>query len=92
MERTELVRFFEERGEKPYRATQVFRRLHKSGEDFPDALKDLPQALRERLCDEAKAQEPPLAADMPAADGVCKLLFDVGGERVEAIIIPKLRG
>ena len=89
LERTELVRFFEERGEKSYRATQVFRRLHKSGEDFPDALKDLPQSLRERLCDEVKAQEPPLAADIPAADGVRKLLFDIGDERVEAIIIPE---
>ena len=89
LERPELVRFFEEHDEKSYRAMQVFRRLHKSGEDLPKALTDLPKTLRERLTDTIEVTEPTLAADMSAADGVRKLLFEIGGEKVETIIIPE---
>lgn len=82
-------------GEKPFRARQVFARLHKEGgvcDDLTDCLRDLPARVRARLSSEATIAEPPLVRAAPAGDGVVKLLFDVGGgQRVEAVIIPEVK-
>ena len=91
-DRAGLERFFAERGEKPYRARQVFRRLHQANATTTDDyLADLPKSLRQALAAEVCADEPPLATVLPAADGVDKLLFGVGGEQIEAVIIPETR-
>ena len=86
LERAALASLIKERGEKPYRAEQLFRRLHR-GDDNPFA--DLPPTLREHLAQTTTMEEPPLAADLPAQDGVRKLLFDIGGEVVDAVLIPQ---
>lgn len=86
--RAALTRFFENRGEKRYRADQVFRRLHR-GENPPAAFADLPRALRESLSAETECPPMTTASDDVAADGVRKWLFDIGDGRIETVLIPE---
>ena len=77
-------------GEKPFRATQLFRWLHQRGERDPAAMTDLAKPLRERLVGAAGVQVLPVASELLAADGTIKWLFDVGnGDAVETVFIPE---
>ena len=87
-DRAALAGFFERRGEKPYRASQVFRRLHR-GESPPAAFADLPRPLRERLTAETECPPMQVASDTDSADGVRKWLFDIGDGRIETVLIPE---
>lgn len=87
-DRAALAGFFERRGQKSYRADQVFRRLHR-GEDPPAAFADLPRALREQLTAETACPPMPAASDTDSADGVRKWLFDIGDSRIETVLIPE---
>lgn len=95
MEREALCKWFVECGEKPFRARQVFARLHKQGginDDFSAVLRDLPAEARRQWAQRAHIGEPPVATVASAADGVHKLLLDIGGgQQVEAVIIPEAR-
>jgi 23S rRNA (adenine2503-C2)-methyltransferase len=88
-DRVAMADFFEQQGEKAYRATQVFRRLHHDSPQSTDIFCDLPTALRTKLAQTTSYPNLPLASDHVATDGVCKLLFDVGGDRIETVIIPE---
>ena len=92
---TSLKDFFVARGIKPFRARQVFSRLHRGGgvsESLDDCLIDLPSNLRDDLKTLAVISEPALQVNLPAADDSRKLLFSVGnGEQVEAVILPERR-
>ena len=94
-EREAFCALFAGQGEKPFRARQVFARLHKNGgveDDLSACLQDLPAAARQRWAQLAHIAEPPISAVSSASDGVHKLLFDVGGgQQVEAVIIPEAR-
>ncbi len=87
-DRAALAGFFERRGCKPYRAEQVFRRLHR-GEDPPAAFADLPRVLRNELIAETASPPLPAVSDSTAADGVRKWLFDIGDGRIETVLIPE---
>lgn len=89
-DRPALAEFFEARGHKPWRASQVFRRLH-AGEDPPAAFADLPKALREELAGQTACHALPVATDNTAADGTRKWLFDAGGAKIETVLIPETR-
>ena len=85
-----LTAWFSELGEKPFRARQLMRWIHREGCDDFDAMTDVAKTLRLRLAQEAEIRAPGLLRDDLAGDGVRKWLFDVGGANaVETVFIPE---
>ena len=82
--------FFATLGEKPFRAKQVLRWLHRNGEGDFSRMTDVAKSLRERLSIEACVGAPLLVGDSLARDGTRKFLFDVGrGNAIETVFIPE---
>lgn len=85
-----LVAWFAERGEKPFRARQVMRWIHREGCDDFDRMTDAAKSLRARLKWEAVIRAPQVVRDSLSADGTRKWLLDVGnGNAVETVFIPE---
>ena len=77
-------------GEKPFRATQVFRWIHQRGASDFSAMTDLAKSLRDKLAVAAHVAAPAVISQHASADGTIKWLFDVGGgDAVEAVFIPE---
>jgi 23S rRNA (adenine2503-C2)-methyltransferase len=85
-----LVAWFAAQGEKPFRARQVMRWMHREGcADFA-AMTDVAKALRARLAETACVAAPVPIKDSLSADGTRKWLLDVGnGNAVETVFIPE---
>lgn len=88
LDRDAITDLLQKRGAKRYRAEQLFRRLHK---DNGDPFADLPPDLRAHLRRATTTIEPRQKAVLPAKDGTRKLLFDIGGGVVDAVLIPQGR-
>jgi len=87
-----LRRFFEEQGEKPFRARQVLRWIHQSGEADFSRMSDIARPLREKLAQVACVEAPQIVGDTQAADGTRKWLLKVDqGNAVEAVFIPETK-
>jgi 23S rRNA (adenine2503-C2)-methyltransferase len=85
-----LTEWFAARGEKPFRARQVFQWIHQRGVDDFDAMTDLAKSLREKLRAEAEVRPPAILSEHRSADGTVKWLFDVGiGNGIETVFIPE---
>jgi 23S rRNA (adenine2503-C2)-methyltransferase len=85
-----LTAWFAERGEKPFRARQVLRWIHRSGVADFAAMTDIARSLREKLTAEAVVAPPQVVSDKLSDDGTRKFLIDVGsGNAVEAVFIPE---
>ena len=85
-----LTAFFAEHGEKPFRAKQVLRWMHRFGQDDFDKMTDLAKSLREKLRGIAMITPPAIVSDKLSGDGTRKFLFDVGGgNAVETVFIPE---
>jgi len=85
-----LAGFFAEIGEKPFRARQVMRWVHRFGQADFDAMSDLSRELRAKLMGAARVQAPNVIADSTAADGTRKWLLDVGAANgIETVFIPE---
>ena len=77
-------------GEKPFRATQLFRWIHQRGESDFSAMTDLAKSLRDKLAVSAHIAAPVPLSQHASVDGTIKWLFDVGGgDAVEAVFIPE---
>ena len=77
-------------GEKPFRATQLFRWIHQRGEADFSAMTDLAKSLRDKLAVSAHIAAPVLLSQHASVDGTIKWLFDVGGgDAIEAVFIPE---
>ena len=86
----QLTAWFAAQGEKPFRARQVLRWLHKAGEADFDAMSDLAAPLRGKLKQQACVQAPNVMREELSGDGTRKWLLDVGtGNAVEAVFIPE---
>ena len=86
----QLTEWFAEMGEKPFRARQVLRWVHRSGEADFDAMSDLALSLRSKLKTAACVQSPKVMREELSADGTRKWLLDVGtGNAVETVFIPE---
>ena len=86
----QLTAWFAAQGEKPFRARQVLRWLHKVGESDFDAMSDLAASLRNKLKQQACVQAPHVIREELSGDGTRKWLLDVGtGNAVEAVFIPE---
>ena len=77
-------------GEKPFRARQVLKWIHRRGASDFAAMTDIAKELRAKL-DQAAAIAPPVVVgDGTAADGTRKWLLKVdGANAVEAVFIPE---
>jgi 23S rRNA (adenine2503-C2)-methyltransferase len=85
-----LAGFFEELGEKPFRARQVLKWMHQSGEGDFAAMSDLAKSLREKLAGVARIHAPTIVGDTLASDGTRKWLMKVDtANAVEAVFIPE---
>lgn len=85
-----LKKFCEDLGEKPFRAKQLERWIHRRGaRDFSE-MTDLAKSFRAKLEKVAEIRGPEIIRDKTAADGTRKWLLDVGnGNAVEMVYIPQ---
>jgi 23S rRNA (adenine2503-C2)-methyltransferase len=85
-----LAGFFAEIGEKPFRARQVMRWIHRFGQHEFESMSDLSKDLRAKLVSSAMVQAPSVMADSTAADGTRKWLLSVGAANgIETVFIPE---
>ena len=85
-----LTAWFAAQGEKPFRARQVLRWMHRSGVADFDAMTDIAKSLREKLKGSAVVAPPAVVSDKLSDDGTRKFLVDVGGgNAVETVFIPE---
>ncbi len=85
-----LIDFFASLGEKPFRARQVLRWLHRFGEHDFARMSDVAKSLRDKLAVLASVVPPALVSDRLSDDGTRKFLFDVGNSNaVETVYIPE---
>jgi 23S rRNA (adenine2503-C2)-methyltransferase len=76
--------------EKPFRARQLQRWIHRRGASGFDAMTDLAKSLRTKLADRAEIRALPVMRDSTSADGTRKWLLDVGaGNAIETVFIPE---
>jgi 23S rRNA (adenine2503-C2)-methyltransferase len=86
----ELVEFFENIGEKPYRARQVMRWLYQRYVTDYGEMTDLSAALRKQLADLTILGLPPVLKHEHSDDGTRKWLLDVGANQaIETVYIPE---
>jgi 23S rRNA (adenine2503-C2)-methyltransferase len=84
-----LTGWFQEIGEKPFRAKQVLRWLHQYGADDFEQMTDLAKSLRATLDERAEIRPPALLKEQASEDGTRKFLLEVGpGNHVETVFIP----
>ena len=85
-----LATFFSGVGEKPFRAKQVMRWVHRSGVNDIELMTDISKPLRDKLRATFEISAPKVISDSTSADGTRKWLLDVDpGNAVEAVFIPE---
>jgi 23S rRNA (adenine2503-C2)-methyltransferase len=85
-----LIAYCESLGEKPFRARQLARWIHRRGASDFDAMSDLAKSLRGKLSGVAQVRAPEVIRDSTSADGTRKWLLDVGqGNAIETVFIPE---
>jgi 23S rRNA (adenine2503-C2)-methyltransferase len=90
LERAALVALMGEWGEKPFRAHQLMRWLHRRLEADPQRMTDLSRSAREAVAAQGAVAEPRIVSDHRSDDGTRKWLIDVGaGNAVETVFIPE---
>jgi 23S rRNA (adenine2503-C2)-methyltransferase len=89
-DRDGLAAFCEQLGEKRFRATQLFRWIHRQGASDFAQMTDLAKSLRDKLAGRAVIAALPVVSEQASADGTIKWLLDVGaGNAVETVFIPE---
>ena len=85
-----LGEFFEEIGEKQFRATQVIKWIHQEGECDFNAMTNISKDLRAKLNDVAEIKLPEVVNYQDSVDGTRKWLIRVdGGSCIEMVYIPE---
>ena len=90
MTRAQLESYFDELGEKKFRAQQVMKWMHHQGiRDF-QAMTNIGKALRDKLASCAEITPPEIESQQDSTDGTRKWAIKVdGGALVEAVLIPE---
>ena len=85
-----LAAWFAGHGEKPFRARQVLRWMHRAGCDDFGQMTDVAKTLREKLAQVAVIQPPQVKLEQISEDGTRKWLIEVNaGNGVETVFIPE---
>ena len=87
--RRELREFFNELGEKPFRADQLVKWIYHFGEDNFDNMTNINKVLREKLKSVAEIKAPEVAVEQRSSDGTIKWAMQVGDQQVETVYIPE---
>lgn len=91
LSRSEMENFFEQMGEKKFRAGQVMKWIHQFGVDDFDLMTNIAAKLREKLKLVAEIKAPTVVHKNFSKDGTRKWVFRVGdgeGSLVETVLIP----
>ena len=85
-----MEQFFAGLGEKPFRARQVLKWIHRRGAADFAAMSDIAKELRAKLAAAAAIEPPRVVGDGTAPDGTRKWLLKVdGANAVDAVFIPE---
>ncbi len=85
----ELTRWLGERGEKPFRARQVFQWLYQRQVRGFEEMTDIAKPLRQLLAGHFEIGGLVHDAEVPSADGSRKFAFRLGdGKRIESVLMP----
>ena len=88
MSRRQLEAFFEELGEKRFRAAQLMQWIHHRGVCDFALMSNLGKGLREKLARIAEVRPPEVASQDDSSDGTRKWRVRAGGGVVETVLIP----
>jgi len=84
-----MIAFFDEIGEKKFRATQVLKWIHQLGATNFDEMTNISKALRQKLAEVAEIREPEVLLEKTSKDGTRKWVIRTdSGSSVEAVLIP----
>ena len=87
---SKLGDFFEQIGEKRFRATQIIKWIHQMGVCDLDQMTNLSKDLREKLKDIVQISLPEVVSCQDSTDGTRKWLIKVdGGSCIEMVYIPE---
>ena len=90
-DREQLTRWCDSLGEKPFRAVQLTRWIHRNLESDFSKMTNLAKSFREKLEAMAEVRPPEPMREQISSDGTRKWAFDVGnGNAVEAVYIPEV--
>jgi len=90
MPHQDLVEYFSEVGEKPFRATQIIKWTHQQGITDYELMTNLSKSLRDWLNENARMQMPELISEEVSTDGTRKWLLRIDDENaVETVYIPE---
>lgn len=81
--------YFEEMGEKPFRAQQILQWVHKMGITDFQAMSNLSLHLRDRLSEQAEIVLPKVVLEKAATDGTRKWIIELADKNcIETVYIP----
>jgi 23S rRNA (adenine2503-C2)-methyltransferase len=84
-----LCAFFNEMGEKPFRAEQIMKWIYQQGVADFEQMTNLNKALRTKLQAKCEIKAPEIAYQQNASDGTIKFALKLeGGQEVETVWIP----
>ncbi|TCK05590.1 23S rRNA (adenine(2503)-C(2))-methyltransferase RlmN [Marinobacterium mangrovicola] len=87
---SQLEQFFDEMGEKRFRATQVLKWMHQYGASSFDEMTNISKALRAKLAEMADIREPEIVLEKFSKDGTRKWVIRMdGGSAIEMVLIPE---
>lgn len=90
LDEVRLREFFENIGEKPFRAEQVLKWVYHQGVTDFDQMTNLGLGLRQSLRQIATIEPPQVLSTQTSSDGTCKWLMGFGGgNAVETVFIPE---
>ena len=85
----DLAQHFVSRGEKRFRAEQMFKWVYGRKETSLERMTDLSKNFREKMKGQITFTTPSAVKRLKSVDGTVKFLFSVGGgETVESVLIP----
>jgi len=85
-----LKAFFQDRGEKPFRATQIIKWIHQYGVDDFSKMSNVSKALRAELEEISEIRAPEIVIDKASSDGTHKWLLKLDdGNCIETVFIPE---
>ena len=87
--RQQMRDFFQELGEKPFRADQLVKWIYHFGEDNFDNMTNINKKLREKLKAVAEIKAPEVAVEQRSSDGTIKWAMQVGDQQIETVYIPE---
>lgn len=88
LDRDGMRAFFNEMGEKPFRADQVMKWIYHFGCDDFEQMTNINKVLRAKLLQKAEIRAPEISVEKISDDGTIKWAMQVGGQEVETVYIP----